>query len=117
MKDRRGRGRTDISQQLFKKINSTFLQDAVAALRCGTRGVPIRPDAPALAMSSSLTHWTKKDFGRMSDAGLSVCQPRTHEFNDCLSSVYNDALLVICTRYYEVDHITYWRVYASECDR
>lgn len=53
----------------------------------------------------------------MSDAGLSVCQLRTHEFSDCLSSVYNDALLVICTRYYEVDHITCWRAYASECDR
>lgn len=53
----------------------------------------------------------------MSDAELSVCQLRTHEFSDCLSLVYNDALLVICTRYYEVDHITCWRANASECDR
>lgn len=59
-----------------------------------------RPSAgrPAFTMSSPLTHWTKRTLWRMSDAGLSVCQLRTHEFNDCLSSVCNDALLVICTR-------------------
>lgn len=67
-------------------------------------------------MSSSLTHWTKRTFGDWVTRG-SVSQPRTHEFNHCLASVHNDALLVICTRSYEVDHITYWRVYASECDR
>lgn len=38
--NRRGRGRTDISQQLFQ-TNSTFLQDAAAGLCCGTRGVPV----------------------------------------------------------------------------
>lgn len=34
-------GRKDISQQPFKKTNSTFLQDTVAVLCCGTRGAPI----------------------------------------------------------------------------
>lgn len=40
-----------------------------------------------------------------------------HEFVVASPFVHIDALLVICTRLYEADHITCWLVYASECER